>query len=245
MTSSRYNTGLENDLLQQMRDIKQRLDRLEAGNRITNTSIDSGKLVVGSGSFRVGSPDYHVYFGNVTNGPWTTPGWIFRRANLVNVFTLENQDADTQFWTLRDAQENILFGDDAGAEQGIARPYIPITFAPHFSNTGVYYTTTSGTFTGVVYCKFKKHQPRIFIQCYVRCSDGTTAGEIQVFDNNAAVPLADPVVIAAGTFAVVDLGPYYISGNFLDTMDVEIQLRRTAGVGTVGLLVINAHGQQS
>lgn len=234
----RYNTGPET-IAKQMADYERRLRALEAGGRAGNTSVDSGTFTISGGSFKVG-PVPTVYMGPVG----TSWGWIFRRDSGVPVFELQG-DAGDQFWAFRDESDNIIFSDDTVAGSGMARPYLPVPFYPHYNTVANYQTTTSATFTGVWLARLKKQQPYVVVVPLVRSSDGSTTGEVQLRDNTNGIIIDGPNVVTAGSNVLSPLGPATLTGNYMDEVEIEIQMRRTAGAGTIGCIVYNAYQRQS
>lgn len=240
--TARYNTGPDS-LSKIIADLSKRIDNIEAGNRISYTSIDSGSMKVVGGNFSVGDP-YHVYFGNVTVGLETTAGWIFRRADLSQVFVLQGNGTADQFWAMYDNLGNIIISDDGFTDQGLARPYIPLPVARH-SNLTFDTTTASTTMTGLYTLRFYKQQPRVRVMMVVKSSDGSTPGEIQLYNVTRDEIIQGPDVVTAGTTTFMDFGPSAVTGNHMEDLTLEIQARRTAGAGTIGIIVMGAYGQQS
>lgn len=248
MPTGRYNTGKDDILSEQVADLKRRVADLESGNRIGSTSIDRGTLRVNSGSFQVGDP-YQLYFGPVLQGSDVTPGWIFSRADGTIVWTLSGSAADEQFWSFRDNDNNIIVSDDGFSDQGLARPYIPIVFAEN-STFAFNVNTTSATFVGLWNARHKKQHPRVRVEALVKCSDGTTGGEIRLFNNTAGVQIGTTVTIGLGAFQIFVLGPAEINpvpttAGHLVMQEIEVQVRRTAGAGNIGVKIYQAYGEQS
>lgn len=241
---SRYNTGNQEDLSRIIADLRRRVENLESGARVGFTSIDSGALEVNSGVFTVGTNPQVVYFGPVADGiGGFPPGFVFRRANGALVFDLEGAGT-AQYWALRDEQNNNLMSDDSLTGQGLARPYIPLVSGVHYNKT-FSVTTTNASFEGMYIFRFSKQHPQYFVDPMVKCSDGTTAGEIQIYNNVTNEIAADPVVVPAGALQRVPIGPFPIAGNHMDDCEFELQARRTAGVGTIGIEIYGAYGRQS
>ena len=237
----RYN-NTENDLVTRIAVMERRLKDLEKGAGIGSTSIDSGSLTVTDGSISVGSPQ-SIYFGQVLlNGLYFSTGWVFRRADVSVAMTLDGVDANSQYLKIQDRAQNIVFADDGPGGIGLARPHLNITFVDH-SNIVPTNTTTSGALTSLSTARFQKQHPRIRADVLVRSSDGSTTGEVQLRDPTAGVLLGSPTAITAAFYGVITLGPFTFSGAHMDTVELEIQARRTAGAGTIGIRVMNAYGE--
>lgn len=240
---SKYEDGSSIEFLGMIQDLIRRVEKLESGARIGNTAIDLGSLWVKNGSFKVGDPA-KIYFGPVLFGTDTTPGWIFYRADETPVFALAGSSADDQFWLFRDNVGNIVISDDGQTNQGLARPYIPIAFSEHY-NFAFNINTTSATFTGLWAAQYVKQHPRIRVKALVKTSDGTTGGEIRLFNITTGEDITGAVNIPLGQFGIINLGPTQITGDHMSLIEVEVQVRRTAGAGNIGVKIYGATGEQS
>jgi hypothetical protein len=238
----RYNSG-DPSISTLLREYDRRLRRLESGQNSGNTSVDTGNFTIGNGSFRVG-PVPTVYFGPVS-GSW---GWIFQKDDGTQVFNLQGSPGN-QYWAFFDDQGHTILSDDTVSGFGLAHPYLPVPCYPHYNGTGPnpYMTTTSGTFGGAWITRVKAQQPYIVFVVLCRCTnDGTTQGEVTLRDNNNGVSIT-AVPLGVNFFARVTLGPYSLANNFsyLEEAEFEIQIRRTAGAGTISVLMLNAYQHQS
>lgn len=240
----RYNDSEENDLTGIIKNMSRRIDDLEKGAGIGNTAIDSGDLAVKNGSFSVGALR-NVYFGPVTSGIEVNTGWILKRADGTIAFYLAGASNDDQYWAMLDNAGNIIVSDDGGSDMGLARPYLPIPFVPH-SNTVPTDTTTSGTFTSLLTGRYHKQHPYVRVEVLARASDGSTSGELQLRDGtNSVILTTTPVAVGLGAYGLFVLGPVYMNVSHMSTVELEVQARRTAGAGTIGVRVMAAYGEQS
>lgn len=245
-TRGRYLSG-EPTIAELVADLSKRVADLEAGNRIGYTSVDLGSLNIQGGQFQVGSI---LYLGPVTMGSDTSDGWIFRRADGASVFVLGGASNMDQFWALYDNEQNIIVSDDGQTNRGLARPYINIPFGLHYNFTFPA-ATTSGSFGGMWIARFPKQHPRVQVDVLAKMSDGTTAGEIRLLNNTTGQVIAGPTAIAAGFLGVVQLGPVDLTlGSTMNlihmgTIELEVQMRRTAGAGNVSSVIYSAYGLQS
>lgn len=237
----RYNNHEENDLVSILRDLVRRIEDLERGSGIGNTSIDSGDLTIGSGSLTVGSVP-SVYFGPMVFGPDNASGWIYRRGDGSIAFTITGTAHDNQQWELQDSAGNVIVGDDI-LDIGLARPYIHFNFVEH-ANTVPSITTTSGTFVPLGTGRFVKQHPYVTVEVLCRASDGSTSGEVQLYNTATATSLGT-ATIALGDYSVKTLGPFAMVGTLFSYQELEVQARRTAGAGSIGIRVMNAYGVES
>ncbi|MEU5872495.1 hypothetical protein AB0A73_13185 [Glycomyces sp. NPDC047369] len=240
-------------------DLERQVRELQAGRRLEAATIGAGGLTVKGtggitvegggdlnvkgGELRVGDEDgqTQVYVGPLTYGgvPAGT-GWTFRRFNGQPVFTLEGSDPEHQFLAVRDAQGNIVFGDDTVSGQGLARPWLPVPWS------GADYTqwpgTTSASFTSVLETTIPRQQPKLYVRIRHTADASGTTGELRLMFGGtqlgATVSVGFTVSYAELT---VDLPP----GTFGETMNLAVEGRRTAGTGAVRATVTASWTQQS
>src|SRR5689334_4318025 len=241
----RYNSG-DPSIGSLLREFDRRLKRLESGQSSGMTSVDSGTFSIRNGTFQVGSVgNPNVYFGPI-DGSY---GWQFKKDDGTPVFGLQGSPGN-QYWAFWDDAGHPIFSDDTISGFGLAHPYLPVPCYPHYNGTGPnpYMTTTSGTFTGAWITRLKVQQPYVQFVLLCKCTnDGVTTGEITLRDNNNGVTLDAATVLGVNFFSRVTLGPYQLAGNFniLDEAEFEVQIRRTAGTGTISALMLNAYQHQS
>jgi hypothetical protein len=239
----RYQSPNEGSIGRIIADMQRRLSALESGGRAGNTSVDTGSLRISGGSFEVG-PTPSVYMGPL-GGSF---GWQFSKDDGTLVFEVGGSSGN-QFWDFRDDQGNFILSDDTDSGFGLANPWIPVPCYPHYNGTGPapYMTTTSASFTGAWITRTIVQQPYVFFNMLCKnTADGVTTGEIQLKDNNNNVVGDGPTTLGVNFFSRVTLGPYplYEQGHKTE-MEFEIQIRRTAGTGTVGVIMLNAYQHQS
>lgn len=184
-----------------------------------------------------------IYFGTVLTGSDFTTGWIFSRASGANVFELGGSSTTSQYWALRDEASNILFGDDAVTGQGLARPWLPIPFTTH-SSTAPTDKTTSGAFTGLLSARYTKQHPTLRAQILCQASDGSTSGEVQLIKVAGGVQIGTTITVGLGFYGLLTIQGD-VPGAHMEDMELEVQVRRTAGAGTVGVRMFGCYGQQS
>lgn len=237
----RYNNADNNDLVSRIAVMERRLKDLEKGSGIGSTSIDSGTLTVTDGSISVGTIP-SMYFGQVLiQGSYFSTAWIFRRADATTALTLDGDTSSTQFLSHLDRAQNIVVADDGTGGIGLARPHIGINFSEH-SNTVPAITTTSATFVPLFTGRYQKQHPQIQVDVLARSSNGTTPGEVQLYDVADGSALGTPTTITAGFYGALTLGPFEVAGDFMETIEIEVQALRTSGAGTIGIRVMNAYG---
>lgn len=244
----RYNTD-DVDLVREIAALRKRIDDLEAGRRSTATAVDAGNFTVKSGTFRVTNPNTGnnvIYMGTITTGGgWASQGWLYRRGNGTHAFALYGDDDDAQFWALYDETGNIIFSEDSGAGMGIGRPWLPLAFVDSTSVSAPTATTTSASYTALQVCRYRKQHPKVRMYVLCRASDGTTEGEVRLgLGGSPATQIGQNIIVTAGMYSAATITGD-VPGNFDDEMELEVQARRTAGAGTIGVRVMGAWGRQT
>lgn len=244
MANERYNDGsIDQSIAQYIADHERRIKDLESGNRAGQTSVDDGSFTIKNGSLTVG-PNTQIYMGPVSYGSDTSYGWIFNRSTGVNAFVLAGSSNDDQYWSLNDSINNIIVGDDAGANQGLARPWIPMCWGPGSTKAFVAAEqTTSTSFSGVLLTQYRKQHPRIYME-YLLQTGATSPGEWQVFDQTHNTIIAGPFSIIASQF-VSGSQTFDIPGSHMDNIQLEIQTRLTSGTNAFGFRMLSSYGVQS
>jgi hypothetical protein len=237
----KYERENPNDLLQIIARMEKRIRVLETGMGIGATSVDTGELRIPNGRLIIGE-DSNVYFGPVVVGGDTVTGWVFRRADGTIVFELVGNDENDTYFLMRDSSENIILAEDNLTNQGLARPYISVSFQEHHGKVAAI-STTSATFEGTHWTRYTKQHPQLQVRV-LATSGAATTGEWQVWNNSTGTPIAGPFTIAAGFAGVQELvGP--VIGDHMSEHEIEIQARRTGGVNAIGIFFAGAYGIQS
>jgi hypothetical protein len=240
MSRGRYNTESPS-ISQIIADLKARVARLEAGNRAGNTSVDKGTFAVNGGAFTVGST---AYLGSVNLGEGASQGAAFYRADGTVAFQISGASDASQSWALRDGKGNLVAGDDRQTKTGLARPWVPINWVEH-ANILPTNSTSSSTFVPLVTGRMFKQHPQVFVTLLVYCSTGATAGEAVMYIAGGGPQVGNVATVSAGYYGLVYLGPAPVQGNHMNETELEIQVRRTAGAGTVAIRVMNSYGLES
>lgn len=235
---ARYNTSDETDLVQQIADLKRRISVLEAANRAGATSIDKGTLVARHTN---GNAVFEAGFVSPTTDGW---GFAARRADGGLAWFVYSEEDGDGFWAGLDKQGNILISEDGASGQGLALPYLPFVWETGVSVPSGTETTTSGSFTSSHTAVYLKQHPKVIVMALVRSSDGSTTGEIRLLNTTMGEQIGTTQSIVAGEFSfkIID-GP--ISGTHLQSMQLDLQIRRTAGAGTIGARPYLSYGRQT
>jgi len=241
-------------IVREFRALRRAMDEFRAARRLERASIGAGGLTIDSGGYlAVQTPTgvQTVYVGaldaelNHTDGSTQQGVWLRREDGTLALAVYADPSVlgnDRQGISLWDSSGRIVVADDI-VSGGLARPWIPIS--GWYDITGVEVpvsTTTSGTFTSVVEQQLYQQHPTVRVVMRVRCSDGTTAGEVRVM--SGATQVGATQTIAAGTYAQYEItgtSPIVPGGWGI----LQIQARRTAGSGTVGVRGLVTWGAQS
>lgn len=185
-------------------------------------------IYVGSNVIFAGEPSEGIYIKRNTTGTAFT-----------SLFNIATGEGFTGIW---DARSNIVLSDDSVAGQGIARPWIPHTFADTGELTAPpsTRTTTSTTDVPLVSTITYVQHPKMVMWAYVYIQTGGSTAEVKVKDITAGTTLY------TGTSSGGYINPTFdIPGDFGDTHQLDITVRRASGSNAVGITVLTLHGRQS
>jgi hypothetical protein len=230
-------------LVNQTGDIVSRIINLEryvekirklAGN--TSSIISRGGLTLLNNSFikMVSAADVQILY----IGPDGGGRQIIRIKRDSGADVLYTYDvAGVQYWALTDNASTVVVSDDAVAEQGLARPYIPL---PHkVTDWNVLPKTSSASFVTLDEIRYYKQHPKVNMAIRHGASVGST-GEWQV--------LQDGVVKASGLIAAVlnvAFANFTVTGSHMAPLNLDVQARVTSGGGQVTACIREAGGVQT
>lgn len=161
---------------------------------------------------------------------------------------------DVQKFQTFDSLGRITGGDSVLALSGFDAPHQRLHFTPtDYTSAALAQATTSTTFVATHESRDLHQNPALKPQFMARCSDGTTAGEIQVWDviNGAylggylGTPATHTVTVPAGTTTFTAFEPataMQLPGSMSDLMHLQIHVRRTAGTGSVTVAPVRTTG---
>lgn len=162
-------------------------------------------------------------------------------------------DDASQVLRFRDRVGRVIGGDSILSFTGFDAPHVPITWEQSNLTAAVTraQSTSSTSFVPLFEHRGYHQNPSVHLQVYAWCSDGTTAGEVQVYDRTSATYLTaflGPVVtlaVPAGTITstLFTLGAVVLPGQMSDEMSLEIHARRTAGTGSLSVAVARSIGR--
>jgi hypothetical protein len=238
------------DVLDRLAAMEDRIRFLEGRAQIRPAlnQILAGDVTVGQGgTFKVNDVDGSplLYVGQISpNHPDGSAqrGLIVWREDGTQVLTVFTSDTNPQHLSIADVLGNVLIGDDALTGQGLARPYLSSDgwFGAVEQPTA---TTTSGVFSTVAHLPWIKQHPRVQAFYLVRCSDGSTSGEIRLVDD-VGTQIGPTVVVGLGGFTYGSVVGS-LNGTHEQQLYLHWQARTTAGSGTIGVKGLTTFGVQS
>jgi hypothetical protein len=148
-----------------------------------------------------------------------------------------------QVFQVLDRDGNVIAGDAGLSTAGFDAPHIPLAFIPtNYDSSTNAQTISSGTFAATHEHRGFKQNPFFRPQFMVKCSDGTTAGEIQLYDVVGAGYLIGfftgvrkaTIPVGTTTYTLFELdGAVMLPGVMSDALHIEVHVRRTAGAGSI------------
>lgn len=222
-----------------------------ANSRVPYQKIAAGIVKIASSleilagamfTFRYSDNSVGMTMGRLIFGGDDYDGIIINKASGTFAFSAYSRVSDGySFTAIYDGEGNIVVSDDASAAQGLARPWIPVTFM----NTSEYATppaarqTTNTTDTNVVSTFFQAQHPRMHFIAYVS-NPGAGTNEYKFKDGSG-----NTLFTGTSTGGFVS-GDFNLTGwNFGDDYQMDVSIRRSAGTGAVGITLISLYGRQS
>lgn len=220
---------------------------------LRNASISDGGLTILGGFLKLIDKVLGVtlfYVGPVSpNKADGTPqqGWIVRRADGTVVLQLLDQyptdvgGALQQALNWFDRSGNVVLADDTNGGVGLARPHLASAF--YASRQQDFLKSTAAGFETIYRARVEKQQPKLYVEAWGTSDTAGTTGQMQVVVNGTVMGAAQNV--ASGVVTLFSFGPAAVAGNYGDTLNVEIQVKRTAGTGSVQVGASMVQGTQT
>lgn len=226
------------DLRTALRSLTARVRALESGRRLDNASIGATG-VFQAGATTTGAPVLYLGTLNTVGGG----GMEVRRHDGSLALRVGKTDPGDlgQGVTLFDKAGNPAVQDSVTIADGFARPSMALGMRPVNSTLDVIVSTT--VWTDVFEVTGRKFNAAVEGRFQALCADGTTAAEARLVDAVTGLPLPtwdsnaqDPTPIPVGTTAMtrfVTGACSYLGVVHATVMQIRVQVRRTAGSGTV------------
>lgn len=238
-----------------IQQLQRDLEALRTERRAAATTIgDGGSLVIDGGDVVMLDTDGSFLF-RLGEQAFGDRGISINRADGTLAFEVAKPNPlAVQAWRLKDNAGTTIVSE-SGFGIGLGRPRIPSSpfpvATPSYGTYGPEVSTTAGTFTTLFAVHDRRQNPLWSPVFRVRCTDGTTAAEVRVVHAATGTQLVEfgagtwTGVRAAGSTDYVELAPPLNIPAALavdDRYRFEVQVRRTAGTGTVFLAIPESLG---
>lgn len=195
---------------------------------------------LGQVRFRTKTDGYdQVYFGSDTDGE---PMTILYYGDAASTRALSI--VNTNWFSIRDPENNEIFSNDAGTRVGLARPYIPYHVGPttNAQQSGTTYlpATAAAAYTPI----WRGHNPifhPVIAYGVVVTATGTAGWQIRMDNGSGLVVVATGTGTSSGTFSVPGWGT---TTNPANVREIVVEARNTGG-GTTHIGVDRLYGRQS
>lgn len=229
------------DLIRSQLDVISRIQTLESSPRAPATNVDTGTW-----RYLVGTGQEIVRFGALGGG---VVGWMFRRGSNGTPALWLGGTPSNEFVALSDNAGNIIVSDNTDVSgAGLARPYIPYSAIKVVTITTGEITTTSGTFQVAYVIVGKRQHPMLQMQFIVQTPAGVSM-QMQLVDTTpggSGAVIAGPITYPGNSFFFDEvIAPLSEPGLWYTNFNVDIQIRVSAGAGTVGISHITSYGVQA
>lgn len=251
------------------RDLEARFRKLEAAVKVLaaaiarrpqfevsagDLTISGGDLVVDGGDFLLLDTDGSTVFklGPQEHGDRGVS--MYREVGTPVMEVRKESSNLPQRWVMRDGFGNIVVSESAFGV-GLSRPRLAHPVIPAATPTyGVYgqeVSSAADTFTTVFRMECRRQNTNWQPRLQVSTSDTTTAAEVRVvnadfasFILNDFFTSADWIgAVAAGSTGFRQLDPTLVLfGNVDEYIRLAVQVRRTAGTGTVKVAIPSSYG---
>jgi hypothetical protein len=262
------NRGVDGDLgwiNRRFQAIQRQIDSLRSERRAEATTVGDGGLRIDGGELVALDADGSILFriGTLDLGDRGTVAYRDNGTIALEVRKLVDAAYVGQSVAIYDAGGKRVFMTE-DLLGGLRAPYLEHPFQPVAPSTGTAVTcgpygwervTTSTSFQTLFVYDGKRQNPFLDLKVAAVCSDATTAGEVQIVNLATGLPLddffnPDPWLgqIPAGTtsYLVIDPSPTRaVAADGIAAhayMRLGIQVRRTAGAGSITLAVPQAIG---
>ncbi|HEY0889379.1 MAG TPA: hypothetical protein VGE38_07200 [Nocardioides sp.] len=266
------NRGIDTDLgwvNRKLEQLQRQIEALRSERRAAATTITDGDLrVSGGGSLIVDGGDFLLLDTDSSTvfrlGPQIhgDRGVSLLRIDGTEALAVRKRFAGSTDQSIGVYDRNgkqMLVEEELG--DGFAAPAFPIPVQPRLATSGAVnagphgleVSTTSGSFVTTHLAQFFRQNQYLRMRIAVAASDTTTAAEVQVINTATGLALRPFLaaewlgVRAAGStaYTILQAGsgvPLVAPGAFGDLISLEVQVRRTAGSGTLTAAVPFASG---
>jgi len=226
------------DLIRKIEELERRLRSLELSPRLGSAAIDDGSLTVALNGVPM------LYVGELSGGNAGYHGLEVFREDGTLAFIVGGNAFPYQYWAMQDRTNHIVASDDAASGEGLARPYIP--YQVYTGDSTLWPGVVGGSFSLIQTLMGQKQHPKLHVEVAAICTDGTTSGQVRIFDYNNSTQLGSTWNVPTGTTGIIgnawDVTP---SAGWGSAVNIGIDARRTAGAGTMRIMTYMAYGRQT
>lgn len=246
----KYPKDMGTEWMQLKQDVKNAFT--SANGRSAYTKIGAGILrVLTSLTIEAGAYLRFIYQSGIT-GMWIgrhvsgsddVDGMFIKRTDGTVAFWMFSRVSDGYGYTaIYDQQGNAVVSDDGNTQQGLATPWISIPFVAtaELTSPPANRTTTNTTDTTVINTYTPMQHPKLQFAVYVHNAGGGTC-EFKFKNPATGVTLYSTTSTGGyvtGSFAI---SPWI----YMDYLQLDLTIRRSAGAGAVGITLISLMGRQS
>lgn len=182
---------------------------------------------------------------------------VFRDDGTIALAVRKNFSNTPQVIQISDADGYVILGEES-LGNGLARPHLHVPMHPVMATAttlqhgpwGPEVPVTSGTFVTTHQAWWARHNQYGRFNVRIAASDITTSAEVQVINANDGTPLGAFLAGAwTGTRATGSTGytevvspSIFMPSNPEDRVSVALQVRRSAGAGTLRVALPESHG---
>lgn len=245
----------------ELKKLRREIEGLRTERRAAATTIGAGGLTIDGGDVVMLDTDGSVMF-RLGEQPLGDRGFLLARASGAAAITVANAfgGATQQELRLRDRFGNEMLSEDAFGT-GFTRPWITFQMQPVKAASaavvagpyGLENTHATTTWTTLFRAVMPRQNQFVTLSTRVAASDTTTSCELRLVDPASGAHLGQ---FLAGPFAAtrdagstgytaVSLPKIMLHGQYLEEIGLELQVRRTAGAGTLTVAVERASGSDA
>lgn len=246
---SRGRTRNENpDLVSRIVQLEERIKNLEKVQRIGNTSVDTGKIVINNGAIVVQHANGTELFRTGREGlggAFVDNVYVTRIRRNDNSEAIVVYDDDTSAdidgaLLMYDRSGNIIFSENYDSGTGLGRPFLQYAYQTTDEHITPSVLTTSGTFEPLWTLTGEIQHTGIRLNVLIQADAGTT-GEIRLLNPTTSEEIIPVEAIADGEVAY----RYMVGNNTLnygEPFQFDLEARRASGGGNVRVLLVYAMG---
>lgn len=247
----RYPKDMGTEWMKLKREVKDAFT--SANSRVPYQKIGAGVVQIFS-SLQIQAGAF-LRFSFATNATGMFMGRHFSGGDAVDGMFMRRADNSLAFWTftrvsdgygytaIYDRQGNAIVSDDANQQEGLARPWLPYTFAnwTELSAPPSSRQATGTTDTDIVVAHSNAQHGRARAAGYIYIQTGGATAEVKFWSYPDNVLLAS--VTAESGWQLLDFN--LTDWEFGNSYYIKVSVRRASGSGNVGFTLVSLMGAQS